>query len=320
MRLGTAALLLPLLMLAAVALALPACDIGQLTVDTTARVLVRAQPSLQQESDYQLAHDALPGTLKTIEGFWIVDPDNQDLLKILTEGYCQYGTAFVEDDWEIAKFAKKLDEIDYDNARATHIFTRCLNYALKQLGEDWQRDLFAPPDVVAKLVKATDGDRRDQMMWAALALGSIINHNLDRMEILVFVPTVQTILNRVIQLDAARPPGRADYAALPHVAFGMLYSAASAQLGGKPREARAEFELALKLTADKDHPDGKLLLARALLAYRIGIMTNDRKLFHDQLKQVLETPPSVWPEQRLANEVAHRRARRYLSHEKELFQ
>ena len=39
-----------------------------------------------------------------------------------------------------------------------------------------------------------------------------------------------------------------------------------------------------------------------------------------QLKQVLETPPSVWPEQRLANEVAHRRARRYLSHEKEWFQ
>ncbi|HEX4421409.1 MAG TPA: TRAP transporter TatT component family protein [Kofleriaceae bacterium] len=311
-------MLLPLLML--LALALPACDLGQFTVATTAKVLVRAQPALQQESDYQLAHDALPGTLKTIEGFWIVDPDNQDLLKILTEGYCQYGTAFVEDDWEVAKFAKKLDEIDSDNARATHIFTRCLNYALKQLGEDWQRDLFAAPDVVAKLVKTTGGDRRDQMMWAALALGSIINHNLDRMEILVFVPTVQTILNRVLELDAAKPPDRADYAALPHVAFGMLYSAASAQLGGKPTEARAEFERALKLTADKDHPDGKLLLARALLAYRIGVMTNDRKLFHDQLKQVLETPPSVWPEQRLANEVAHRRARRYLSHEKDLFQ
>jgi hypothetical protein len=48
-------------------------------------------------------------------------------------------------------------------------------------------------------------------------------------------------------------------------------------------------------------------------------MTNDQAFFHDQLKQVLETPPSVWPEQRLANEVAHRRARRYLSHEKEWF-
>ena len=49
-------------------------------------------------------------------------------------------------------------------------------------------------------------------------------------------------------------------------------------------------------------------------------MTNDRKLFHEQLVKVLETDPAIWPEQRLANEVAQRRARRYLSHEKELFQ
>jgi hypothetical protein len=35
--------------------------------------------------------------------------------------------------------------------------------------------------------------------------------------------------------------------------------------------------------------------------------------------KVLETPPSIWPEQRLANEIAHRRARRYLKQEKELF-
>jgi hypothetical protein len=140
------------------------------------------------------------------------------------------------------------------------------------------------------------------------------------MELLVFLPTVQTILGRVVELDKQSPPARADFAALPHLAFGMLYSAAGAQLGGKPAEAKAEFEAALKASADKAHPDGRFLLARAFLAYRVGLMTNDRKLFHDQLKQVLETPPSVWPEQRLANEVAHRRARRYLSHEKELFQ
>jgi hypothetical protein len=56
------------------------------------------------------------------------------------------------------------------------------------------------------------------------------------------------------------------------------------------------------------------------MAYRIGLQTNDQKFFHENLVKVLETPPSVWPEQRLANEIAHRRARRYLSHEKELFQ
>ena len=34
---------------------------------------------------------------------------------------------------------------------------------------------------------------------------------------------------------------------------------------------------------------------------------------------VLQTDPAIWPEQRLANEIAHRRARRYLAMEKELF-
>src|SRR3954466_10094053 len=144
---------------------LAACDLGQLTVSTTAKVLARAQPSLQQESDYQLAHDAIPGALKTIEGFWVVDPDNELLIGILTEGYCQYGTAFVEDDWEVAKFAKKLDEIEYHNARATHIFTRCLNYALKQLPGAWSKTLFETPDAVKALAAKTDSEHRNALMW-----------------------------------------------------------------------------------------------------------------------------------------------------------
>jgi hypothetical protein len=94
----------------------------------------------------------------------------------------------------------------------------------------------------------------------------------------------------------------------------MVYSAASEQFGGNAKIASEEFQKALQITGDK------FLLARVLWAYRVGKMTNDRKLFHDQLVKVLETDPAIWPEQRLANEVAHRRARRYLSHEKELFQ
>jgi hypothetical protein len=305
-----------------------ACDLGKVTVGTTAKVLVRAQPSLQMESDYQLAHDAIPGALKTIEGFWIVDPDNQDLIGILTEGYCQYGTAFVEDEWETAKLDKKLDAVAVGNARSTHIFMRCLNYALKTLGERWQKELFADdPQVVVKLIKETGKDQRTPMMWAGLALGSILNHNLDRPEALAYLSTVKLILARLNEIDGCNAertdcksaPENAQMAALPHVAQGMVFSAAGAQFGGDAKAARSEFELALKLTATKDVPEGRLLLARALMGYRVGLMTNDRKFFHEQLKKVLETAPSVWPEQRLANEVAHRRARRYLTHEKELF-
>ncbi len=294
-------------------LAVASCDIGKITVNTTSKVLERAQPGLKQESDYEMARQAIPGALKTVEGFWVVSPENKRLIKILTEGYCQYGTAFVEDDWEVAKFNKDLGAVAYHSSRASNIFTRCLNYALMSLGSRWQKELFADPAVAQKLIKDTGAGQRTPMMFAGLALGSIINHNHDRIEMIGYLSTVQMIMDRVIELDKANPPADKAHAALPHVALGMLHSARPAALGGEPAKARAEFELALQIT------ENKFLLPRALMAFRVGKQTNDRKFFHEQLKQVLETAPSVWPEQRLANEVAHRRARRYLSKEKEIF-
>jgi hypothetical protein len=305
--------MLRIALLACIAAAVASCDLQKFTVNQTAPVLKSANASLQQESDFETAYRAIPGALKTVEGFWVVNPDNKELTEILTEGYCQYGTAIVEDDWEVAKFAKKLDEVDYDDARATKAFTRCLNYALLQLGDRWQKDLYGTSDAVLAMIKDTGHDKRTPMMWAALAIGSIINHNLRRPEALAFIPLVKAMLLRVVELDKADPPSNEQLAALPHVALGMIYSAASKQFGGDPDAATAEFQLALTLTHDK------LLLARTLYAYRVGLQTNNRKLFHDQLVQVLSTDPAVWPEQRLANEVAHRKARRYLSHEKDLF-
>jgi hypothetical protein len=295
---------------------LASCDIGKITVNTTSKVLERGQPSLQQESDYEMARQAIPGALKTVESFWIVDPDNERLTKILTEGYCQYGTAFVEDDWEAAKFAKDLDAIEYNNARSSHIFTRCLNYALKTLGGRWQKEIFDDKaEVVAKLIKDTGKGKRFPLLFAGAALGSIINHNLTRIEMIAYLPTVEAILNRVVEIDAKDgAPSNKAHAALPYVALGMIYTARGKALGGDPDKGKQMFEMALKVT------DNKFLLARTLMAYRVGVATNDRKFFHEQLKMVLETNPAVWPEQRLANEVAHRKARRYLSHEKDLFQ
>jgi hypothetical protein len=291
------------------------CDVGKFTVKTTSKVLLRGQPSLQQEADYEMARQAIPGALKTVESFWIVDPDNWRLTKILTEGYCQYGTAFVEDDWEVAKFNKDLEATDYHNTRATKIFTRCLNYALKTLGPRWQKELFETTEKVTKLIKDTGGNHRFELLFAGLALGSLVNHNLTRVEMISYLSTVQLMLERVVEIDKANGlPANKAHAAMPHIALGMLHSARALSMGGNPELAKAHFEMALKIT------DNKMLLARTLMAYRVGLQTNDRKFFHEQLKIVLETAPSVWPEQRLANEVAHRKARRYLSKEKDIFQ
>lgn len=289
------------------------CDMGKLTVNTTSKVLVRAQPSLKMESDYELAARAIPGTLKTVEGFWVVNPDNERLTAILMEGYCQYGTGFVEDEWELADIANDFDRKDQLSARATKMFTRCMNYALHALGKKWQEGLFGEFDAVRKLVDSAGSDERNALMWAAIGLGSTINQNKDKPEIFAMLPVAKMMLERVAALDAKSLPSDPAFAALPQIALGMLYSATSVQLGGDPKKAEAHFLKALELT------DEKFLLARVLYARRVGVMTQNRQLYRDQLVKVLQTAPSVWPEQRLANEVAHRRARRYLTIEKELF-
>ena len=56
-----------------------------------------------------------------------------------------------------------------------------------------------------------------------------------------------------------------------------------------------------------------------LYARRYAVAVQDRALFHKSLVEVLETDPAIWPDQRLANEIAHRKAKRYLKREKEWF-
>ena len=288
------------------------CDMGAFTVNTTTKVLVRAQPSLQQESDYDLAARALPGTIKTIEGFWVVNP-NEDLTKMLAEAFCQYGTGFVEDEWEQAQVKKDFDGMEYQADRATKMYMRCMNYALRDLGGDWSAKIFGTTDEVNALVAHADSDKRTSLMWAALGLASAINMNKDKMDLIAQLPTAKAMLQKVLEFDAKDEPSDKMLAALPHVAMGMLYSSTSKDLGGDPVKATAEFKTANDLTG------GKFLLAQVFYARKVGVMTQDKKLFHDTLMKVLATPPSIWPEQRLAGEIAHRRARRYLKQEKELF-
>jgi hypothetical protein len=150
-------------------------------------------------------------------------------------------------------------------------------------------------------------------MWAAVGLASAINMNKDKMDFVAQLPTAKAMLLKVIELDQKDPPDDKMKQALPHVAMGMLYGSVAKAMGGDPVKAAAEFKIASDVTG------GKFLLAQVFFARKVAVQTQDRKLFHDTLVKVLSTPPSIWPEQRLAGEIAHRRARRYLKQEKELF-
>src|SRR3954449_12045591 len=88
--------------LGALCLSLAGCGelMIKMTVDSTAPVLKRASASFDAESDVTLAREALPGNLKTIDGFLAVRPAQPDLLELTALAYVQYAFGFLEDDLE----------------------------------------------------------------------------------------------------------------------------------------------------------------------------------------------------------------------------
>src|SRR3989304_6212618 len=137
-------------LLAALLLAAPGCNLIKLTANSPADVLEVAAPGLAMESDVQLARDAAPGQIKTVEGFLLASPDNRKIIRILAQGYCEYAFGFLDDDIEELEMAGKIDEAAPIGRRATGLYLRCLSYGLRLLGPGWEKDIYGRLDAFEK--------------------------------------------------------------------------------------------------------------------------------------------------------------------------
>jgi len=294
------------LMLASV-VPLTACNMVKFTADTTADVLEVAAPGLNQESDPQFAREAAPGQLKTVEGFYLASPGNKKIIKVLAQGYCEYTFGFLEDDIQELEMDSKPDQAVPIAKRATGFYLRCMNYGLKLLGSSWDEALRGDLAGWEKKVNSADEDDVPGMFFVALGLASAINLNRDNIDLVAYLPKARMLFERVLKLDEKYYNGGA------HMAMGMLLTSQGDAIGGNSAEGKKHFERAIEITG------GKYLMPKVLFALNYGVVTSNQKFFHDTLVEVLNTSPAVWPEQRLANELAQIRARRYLKHEKEWF-
>jgi len=296
-------------------LSLLACiDTASLAVESTSKVLLRAQPALKMEPDYDLAALAIPASLKTVEGFHLAKPDNPILVGILAEGFCQYATGFIEDEWERAGVAGDLDGQAYQAKRATKSYFRCMNYGLRMVPKSWAKTVEGAPAPFIEAVNRTGWKHRDGMQWVGIGLAGAINYNKDDIEMVALhLDKAIAILQRVVALDDQKNLDDPARRVLPHLALGSAYTSRGKAVGGDPERGAAHFRRAIEITK------GRFLLAKVYYARGYARITGDRQLFRKLLIEVLQTDPAIWPEQRLANEIAHRRARRYLKLEKEWF-
>jgi tetratricopeptide (TPR) repeat protein len=282
-----------------------------MTVGMTAPVVKIASQHFASESDVTLAREASPGQLETAEGFLAADPENRILLGVVAQGYIEYPFGFLEDDLESLP-----DDPDHAaqrtaiTVRATGLYDRALGFALRLLQLDdknfpaaFNKDV-ASADAEAKKL---DKDSAPGLLFAGLALASSINLNRDDVSRVVDLPKAIALIKRSHELDPKFYNGGAA------MTLGIIYSSQGKAMGGDPDLAKKMFDEAIALN------NGKYLMPKVMLARFYAVVTQDRALFEKTLKEVLATPANVFPEQRLANLLAQKRAKRYLAHADDYF-
>jgi len=270
------------------------CSSRRLAVQATLPLIASQIISMQEERDADLAEKAIPASLKMLEGLAKEDPENVWILQKLAEGFCGYAFSFLE---------------DREPDRASGLYLRGKNYAFRALeiesnGRTW-RGLSL--DEWSKRLAEVTPLQQPALFWAGQCWGSWLSLNLDSMEAFSSLPRIDALMNRMVTLAPDF------HYAGSHLFLGAYYGGRSRMLGGNPDKAKNHFEQALRIT------EGKYLLISFLYAKTYAVQNQNQKLFKTQLDKVLEASDDVLPEQRLANQIAKRKAAVLLGKIDELF-
>jgi len=283
------------------AFASSACSIKKLTIRTTAEVLKDGSTAMESEPDVDVARAAVPSQLKTVEGLLVSAPDDRTLLEMAARGSMEYAFGFLEDDIETLAAANKADapQRRVAVARAVAMYERAFAHAMRLLqtydasiraaldrgGAAWADAVARLPDV------ALPG-----LTFGGMALASAVNLGRTDPARLADLPKARAMLERSYAID-------------PRFYFGgaaMSLGIVCSELGERERAARY-FKDAI------DASGGGYLLPRVMMARTLLVEEGERGKFKTTLEAALHVPRDAYPRERLANEIARRRAARYLA-------
>jgi tetratricopeptide (TPR) repeat protein len=286
------------------------CSMTRMSANQTVAIFVKAAVAYDRESDLELAEQAGLSNLKMLEGLLEVTPDSTELLLLTSSSFARYTFGFIEERIEIADERYDLEERRNLVRRAVDFYERARVYGLRAIAQS--RSKF--PEATERGLEEFSAELKrlkkkhvPALFWTAYAWGSIINLQQDRPERLAELPEVELMMQRVLELDERFFFGGA------HMFYGMYYGGRAEMLGGDASKAKKHLERAIEIS------DSKYLMARFLLAKYYAVPVQDRELFERTLQEILLVPPDKFPEQRLANELAKRRAKRWLKYADEIF-
>ncbi len=290
------------------ALLFPACGFKKTASSITAQIMRDGLPSVEEEEDLDYARQTSLSSLKMLEGMQRNNPKDKNILFMLTRSFASYTFGFVENDILEAKGTSEIQE-KLATERAKRFYGRGKKFGLMLLSQNksFEKGLTSSPAEFEKALQSFGKKDVPALFWTAFNWGSWINYSKDSPEAIIEVSKVQALMKRVMELDE-----NYNYAG-PHLFLGVFYASLPPMLGGKPEEAKKEFETVL------DKTKSNYLIAKVLYAQFYAVQIQDRGEFIRLLKEVVDADAAALPEQRLVNEIAKARAEILLKKEKLYF-
>ena len=290
-NLQSAILIIPLYL---IVFSLTSCSTDRIAVQSSISILKNTVIALNEEEDPDFAEKAIASQLKMLEGMIKTDPGNEELLLLAARGFCSYAFSFVEED---------------DKERAKIFYRRGLNYGLQILISDksFEDSMKKGNESFKAALSVINNQTLPSLFWTAYCWGNLINLNRNSPEALISLPKVEKMMQRVLELNEGY------YFSGAHLYFGIFYGSLPPMFGGKPEKSQFHFNKALEMT------QRKFLMAHVLYAKSYAIQTQNKTLFKNLLKEVSDSPSDILPAQRLANELAKKRAQRLLQDINEYF-
>jgi hypothetical protein len=270
------------------------CSLQKFALKTTTGLFKYGIEALYEEPDLIIAEQAIASNLKLLDGFYIAEPRNKELLLMLTQGYASYSLGFVED--------KSVE-------RAQLFYLRARNYGLDLLGLTSAFKDSIPvkeADFLNRIARLKEEDV-PALFWTAFAWAGWINLSKDNAQAIFDLGKVKGMMKRVQELDESFFFGAV------HLFFGSIYGSLPKILGGDPDKAKAEFDRCLEIN------QGKFLLTYVYLARYYAQPTLDEALFDKYLKIVLQAPEDVLPGYELITSIAKKKAQDLIIKKEDLF-
>ena len=276
------------------------CSVQSVAVNMLADAMSGSTAGVFASDDSpEFVADAIPFGLKLNEALLEQTPDHKGLLLAIASGYTQYSYAFVQlqadtlTPWnsnrskELKSYAKKL-------------YLRSRTYGFRAIEVDWpgfKTNLFANPDSTLALMTTEDVPA---LYWLGLSWMGAITISMADMNLLSELQYAEKVLRKCLELDE-------DYGEGAIHEFFITYDGSRGEaMGGGADKAIVHYKRAQELNG------GRKASPHVALASSVAIRNQDVELFRDLLRQALSIDVQAYPENKLENTIAQRKADWYL--------